>query len=117
MAGQVRLNASGILHFIMTQGIESRKIFWNATDYEDFLDHLARRMTDIFNIKKDVIFAKNNQGMKVTARSMLCYWAVREVGFFIRSLAKRLGMSVPGVGYTAERGAAIVLENQYDLLP
>jgi hypothetical protein len=74
-------------------------------------------MADILNIKEDDIFAKSNQAMKVTARSMLCYWAVREAGFSIRSLAKRLGMSVLGIRYAAERGAAIVLENQYDLLP
>jgi putative transposase len=47
---------------------------------------------------------------------MLCYWAVREAGMSISLLAKRLGMSAPGVGYAVERGAAIILENQYVLI-
>ena len=80
------------------------------------LDGIAGRVADILNIKRDDVFTKGSQITKVKARSMLCYWAVREAGFSIRAVARRLGMSAPGVGYAAERGAVIVLENQYDLL-
>ena len=48
---------------------------------------------------------------------MLCYWAVRETGMSIRSLAKRLDMSALGVGYAVEKGSAIIRENQYRLIP
>jgi DNA-binding Lrp family transcriptional regulator len=40
----------------------------------------------------------------VKARSLLCYWAAREAGIPLRSLAERLGISAPGVGYAVERG-------------
>jgi len=81
------------------------------------LDGIARRVAEILEINQEDVFAKGNRKVKVKARSMLCYWAVREAGLSIRSLAKRLDMSAPGVGYAVERGAAIVLENKYVLLP
>lgn len=80
------------------------------------LDRIAERVADILKIKKEDVFAKGNQTMKVKARSMLCYWAVRETGMSIRSLAHRLGMSAPGIGYAVERGAAIIRTNQYELI-
>jgi hypothetical protein len=52
----------------------------------------------------------------VKARSLLCYWAVREAGISLRTLAGRLGISGPGVGYAVERGAALVRENHYALM-
>ena len=80
------------------------------------LVHIALRVADILSIKNEDVFAKGSQTMKVKARSMLCYWAVREAGMSIRLLAKRLVMSAPGVGYAVERGAAIIRENQYGLM-
>jgi hypothetical protein len=81
------------------------------------LERIAERVGEILDIKKEDVLSKGSQKTKVKARSMLCYWAVRETGMSIRSLAKRLGMSAPGVGYAVERGAAIIRENQYSLIP
>ena len=65
--------------------------------------------------EKDV-FSKGRQKKKVRARSLLCYWAVREAGIPLRVLAKRLAISAPAVGYAVERGEAIVQENHYELI-
>lgn len=67
------------------------------------------------SIKKKEVFAGGRRAGKVKARDMLCYWAVREAGMSIRSLAKRLETSPPGIGYAAERGAAIIQDNDYRL--
>ena len=56
------------------------------------------------------------QFQKVKARSLLCYWAVRETGISLRTLAKRLRISAPMVGYAMERGEAIVREGHYELI-
>jgi putative transposase len=80
------------------------------------LDRIAGRVADILNMKKEDVFTRGKQVMKVKAKSMLCYWAVREAGMSIRSLAKHLGMSAPGVGYAVERGAAIIRENKFCLI-
>ena len=62
------------------------------------------------------MFSKGRQKKKVKARSLLCYWAVREAGISLRTLAKRLGITAPGVGYAVERGEAIARENHFELI-
>ena len=46
-----------------------------------------------------------------------CFWAVRELGNSLASLAIRIGMSPAGVGYAVQRGEAIAQENGYQLIP
>jgi len=49
------------------------------------------------------------------ARSLLFYWAVRELGFSGTFLAERFGMSQPGVVYSVYKGEKIAKENGYKL--
>jgi REP-associated tyrosine transposase len=41
MPRTARIDAPGVLHHVIIRGIERRKIFWDDTDYDDFLDRLA----------------------------------------------------------------------------
>ena len=43
----------------------------------------------------------------VEARSFLCYWAVRELGVPMSSLARKLGISIPSVSDSVTRGQRI----------
>jgi hypothetical protein len=52
----------------------------------------------------------------VEARSLLCYWAVRELGVPMSSLARKLGISIPSVSESVTRGRRIAEEKQLDLL-
>jgi hypothetical protein len=70
----------------------------------------------IHGVEDKEVFSKGRQQKKVKARSLLCYWAVREAGISLRTLAKRLGLSAPGVGYAVERGEAIVQESHISFL-
>jgi chromosomal replication initiation ATPase DnaA len=80
------------------------------------LDGIAKRVAQICSINEEEVFSKGRQKNKVKARSLLCYWAVREAGISLRTLAKRLGISAPGVGYAVERGEAIVQKNHWKLI-
>jgi len=62
------------------------------------------------------ILRKGKQQRKVQARSLFCFWAVRELGMSLRELARRLEMSSPGVGFSVEGGEAIARENKYHLI-
>ena len=70
----------------------------------------------VCGVEEKEVFSKGRQQQKVKARSLLCYWAVREAGISLRTLAKRLGISAPAIGYAVERGEAIVQENHYELI-
>lgn len=41
------------------------------------------------------------------ARSLFCFWAVRNLGYAATTAASFLRMTQPGVGYAADRGEAV----------
>jgi len=80
------------------------------------LDRIAARVAEIYGIKRENIFLKGKQQKRVKARSLLCFWAARELGISLTELARRLGNSVPGVGYSVVRGERIARESDYQLV-
>ena len=87
MPHNARIDVSGALHHIIVRGIERRKIF-----------------------------QPGKQPVKVKARSLFCYWAVRELGFTMADLAPKLNISQPAVSMSAQRGEQIASENGYSLM-
>ena len=77
---------------------------------------VARRVGEIFGMDPQDVLSRGKQRQKVKARSLYCFWTVRELGMTLRDLAGRLGMSPPAVGYSVERGERIARENGYRLL-
>jgi hypothetical protein len=53
---------------------------------------------------------------RVAARSLYCYWAVKELGVSQTELARRLGLSVAGVGFSVRRGESIARERGIRLM-
>jgi REP element-mobilizing transposase RayT len=80
------------------------------------IDKLADIVAEIFSIKPEEIFQPGKQPVKVKARSLFCYWAVRELGFTMADLAPKLNISQPAVSISTQRGERIALENGYSLL-
>ncbi len=79
------------------------------------LDGIAKRVSEVLGMKPDEVFSKGRQDRKVKARSLLCFWASRELGLSHTSLAKKLEMSLAGVGFSVERGESIAKEGNYSL--
>jgi hypothetical protein len=79
------------------------------------LARVAARVGEIFELEEQDLFSNGKQQRKVKARSLLCYWAVREVAIFQIELAQRLKLGVPGIGSSVERGEYIARQNGYDL--
>ena len=80
------------------------------------LDKVAGSAAGIFGIEVADIFLKGKQQKRVNARSLFCFWAVHELGISLTELARRLGGSVPGVGYSVVRGEKIARDNDYQLI-
>ena len=74
---------------------------------------LAERVAEIFAIDPEEIFQPGKQPKKVKARSVFCYWAVRELGLTMACLAPKLNISQPAVSLSVRRGEQIVSENGY----
>jgi hypothetical protein len=121
----------------MIRGIERRKIFWNKRDRSDFLDRLAdllpeTELADSNNYAycghsaltvgtkhpwQDVDYAVSYFG-KTRNRALRGYCSYPESGLNQgrwNALTRHLGLSVPIIGYSVERGEIIARENGYRL--
>jgi hypothetical protein len=45
------------------------------------------------------IISKGRKSKEVVGRSLLCFWAARELGLSLTELARHLEMTVAGIGY------------------
>jgi hypothetical protein len=64
----------------------------------------------------DKVWEKGKHPETVRARSLLCFWAVRELWIIMTELAVRLGLTQPAVSISVKRGEKLVKENAYQLL-
>jgi REP element-mobilizing transposase RayT len=79
------------------------------------LDRIAERVAEVLGMEPNEVFSKGRQDRKVRARSLLCFWASRELGMSHTSLAKKLEMSLANIGLSVERGELIVKDGNYSL--
>jgi len=80
------------------------------------LDSVAARVSEVLKIKTEDIWAKGKYQRIVNARSLLCYWAVRELGIPMSNLSIKLGISIPSISISVRRGQRIAEENEFTLL-
>lgn len=80
------------------------------------LNRIAERVAEILHMDIQEVLSRGRRKKKVEARSLLCFWAVREAGMSLRYLAEQLEMSAPGVGFAVERGEALARQSSYRLI-
>jgi len=81
------------------------------------LNKIAGRVADVLGIEIRRVFAAGKNRQTVRARSLLCYWAVRDVGMTMTFLSKKLGLSLSAVSQSVQRGEQIATENKFRLMP
>jgi REP element-mobilizing transposase RayT len=79
------------------------------------LKRLTERVAKLFNIAPEEIFRSGKYRQSVQARSVYCYWAVRELGETATALAKALRLTQPAVSIAVHRGELIVKEKKLSL--
>ncbi len=80
------------------------------------LDRVVQRISHLLGIKPEEVWAKGKYPLTVRARSLLCYWAVRELGMRMAELSRKLRLSQPAISLSVKRGEEIAKQNQYSLL-
>jgi putative transposase len=86
------------------EGLE-RRYRLQAIGYD--FGKLLRRAAALCGVSPEDISARSKQPRVVEARSLLCFWAVRELGMSATAAAKRLNISQPAVSIAARRGEKI----------
>jgi REP element-mobilizing transposase RayT len=68
------------------------------------MDWLARQVATVFGISPDDIYRAGKRPLLVSARSIFCCWAVRELGLTTTAVARTLGLTQPAVSIAVRRG-------------
>ena len=117
MMSDVRiLGDSDFVDSILSEAGEKceRRYELKALGYD--LNRIAQRTAELYGMELQELFSKGRQDRKVKARSLVCYWAVTELGMSLADLAREFGMSIAGVGYAVGRGERIAHDNHYQLI-
>ena len=117
MKGDERILGDGdFVENVLKEAQESmeRKYRLRAKGYD--LDWLVNHVAQLLDMETRDVLARGKFRQTVKARSLLCYWATRELGMTTVELAKRLHLAQPTVSQSAARGRQIVLEEGLELL-
>ena len=80
------------------------------------LETVAQRVSALLGINPEQVWASGKHPLTVKARSLLCYWAVRELGFTATEVSRRLGVSQPSVSISVKRGEKIAMSEKLKLV-
>jgi REP element-mobilizing transposase RayT len=81
------------------------------------LDWLVQRVADLYGMSPRDVLRRGKHPEVVAARSVLCHFAVRELGLTTVALARRLEISQPTVSQSARRGERIAAARGFEVLP
>jgi hypothetical protein len=79
------------------------------------LEQVAERVAELFNIPSSELWLPGKHRQRVGAKSLLCYWANRQLGISMAKLSRRMNVSVMAVSYSVQRGEKIAEEFNYSL--
>jgi putative transposase len=79
-------------------------------------DRIAERVAVIFDMPLSEVLREGKYARTVAARSLLCYWANRELGVSTVELARRLNLAQPTISQSVDRGERIAAEKRVTLL-
>lgn len=77
------------------------------------VDKIADHVSKLLGMETWEVWSEGKYRRIVKARSLLCYWAVRELGVTMSSLSRRLNLSSAAISKSVIRGEMIVRENQF----
>jgi len=80
------------------------------------LKMIAQRVCFLMGLEPSEIWKIGKARGRVAARSLLCFWAVRELGMRMTDLSRRLNLSLTGVSQSVMRGERIAEANGFKLL-
>ena len=79
------------------------------------LETLSCIVADVLGINGINFEVPGNQPERVQARSLFCYWAVRELGITTTTLAHRFGLTQPAISQAVSRGEKFAAEKGWRL--
>lgn len=111
------LGDSGFVCEVLTASQDEleRKAQYRQKGYD--FNWLVARVARLLGMDIDEVLTAGRYPQTVRARSILLYWAHRELGISTVELAKRVNLSQPSVSQSIRRGEKLIVEKGYKLLP
>ncbi|MDZ7698424.1 MAG: transposase [Deltaproteobacteria bacterium] len=78
-------------------------------------DMVVGRVAELFHMTAKEILEPSKKPQRVRARSLLCFWAVTELGLASTVVGKRLGVVQSAVSKAVERGANVAAEHDFSI--
>jgi putative transposase len=109
------LGDSDFVESVLSESNErlERKYHLQAKGYD--FSAVVKRVGELLDLKVNEILRAGKQPQIVKARSLICFWANRELGMTTVDIAKRLGVCQSAVSRSSLRGEKIAKENQFRL--
>ena len=79
------------------------------------LDKIIERVSELFDIEPQDDLQIGKQPLRVQARSLVCFWAVSELGISATEVGRRLGLPQSAVSRAVPRGQKLADERQYSI--
>ncbi len=80
------------------------------------LGQVADRVAELFDLTPSELWLPGKHRKRVRARSLLCYWACRELGISMAELSRRMNVSVMAISYAVQRGEELAKELDVSLI-
>ena len=84
-----------VMVILLNRCFRQPKNRWKSAIIYD-LGKLASGVCDLMQVEPAELWAPGKEHKRVAARSLLCYWAVRDLGIGMAQIARRLNLSLPG---------------------
>ncbi|PLY06927.1 MAG: transposase [Desulfuromonas sp.] len=117
MSDERILGDADFVDSILSQADENLNRHYKLKSLGYDVHRVAERVAELYQMSTDEIFSPGRQSLKVNAKSLVCFWSVRELGLSLPELARIFSMSVPGISYAVTRGEKLVKGNGFKLIP
>jgi putative transposase len=79
-------------------------------------EQVVERVAQVMNINASDVLKRSKDAQTIKARSLLCFWANRELGMTTVEISRRLKLSQSAVSRSSMRGEKIALQNGFHIL-
>ena len=101
------LGGSEFVEEILTAAKERLTRRTAARQRRNALERIAEQAAQVHGMSAEELLQPSRQRRRVQARSLFCFWAVRELEVSLTELARRLGISIPAVCCAVRRGELV----------
>ena len=91
-----------------------RRYHLKANGYD--FEAVVERVSKLLDLNPAQIVTSSKNRTSVEARSLVCFWAYRELGISQTELAKRFGISQPAISSAVTKGEKLVKESRHKLI-